>query len=838
MVTSIIKNKFFKVISMPEITTTKTHTSGIALGGIGAGSVELLPDGEFHCWQIANPPRFAKISNEKNVYDGENSTGALSFWVREKKENQKPLIRKLGMKTDAEDFTYRMFAWNKPVEKINFDGRFPLCTLDYKDEELSCKLKLQAVSPFVPHNSDISATPGFYMDFIAENPTDEAIEISFLGTLEPNFANKKEGNINTLHKVGNGYGVHIQPLKKSDAECCGDVCLSVSGDGEKSYITADYFRYMKEYVAESKFGVSQESVLFDFRETGSLPDSTVGEKPGTIPLYLNILTDKQLDALCDKYLQFPFACSLLRRIKHCKPDFLADREDKLAFLNCCRRQQLFRIKKEFGSCALCSKLTLLPKEKKTVRFVLSWYFPNLYSFKHKKVGHYYENLYNSSLEVNQFLVNNGDSIYDKAVKFSELLYLTNLPLVYPEAWSSNLSQLIKSSHYLKNGKFGLWEGLGSCGFHTTDITYHASFGLVNLFPDLQKKQMKMGAEFQRKDGRVHHLFKPGFEKVDNSYDRVDMNMQFVLMVLRDYLFTGDKDYLLSLWDNVKRAMDSIETLDTDGDGLPDYDTKRNTYDAWNFSGASAYISILWLAALKASVIIAEKAGDSKYREKWNILFEKGKKSLEEKLWNGEYYNLWVDGKETDESLMTDQLDGEWFLRTVGIKGILSDERICQVMQFIFSNNFDKEQGLVNATVPLGRKTTIHTYKNCQAEAVWTGIGYAFSALALSVGKSEIADTVVNSIHNNQLRLGHFWDHWECGHHYTRPMSSWSTLLAASGMAVDYENKKLSFSPVTENLTFPLVLPDILAKVTIANGEFTAEYINGNLEGWEITIKGV
>ena len=36
---------------------------------------------------------------------------------------------------------------------------------------------------------------------------------------------------------------------------------------------------------------------------------------------------------------------------------------------------------------------------------------------------------------------------------------------------------------------GLWEGLGSCGFHTTDITYHASFGLLALFPDLQKKQM-------------------------------------------------------------------------------------------------------------------------------------------------------------------------------------------------------------------------------------------------------------------------------------------------------------------------------------------------------------
>ncbi len=45
---------------MAEITTTKTHTSGIPLGGIGSGSVELLPDGEFHYWQIANPPRLTR----------------------------------------------------------------------------------------------------------------------------------------------------------------------------------------------------------------------------------------------------------------------------------------------------------------------------------------------------------------------------------------------------------------------------------------------------------------------------------------------------------------------------------------------------------------------------------------------------------------------------------------------------------------------------------------------------------------------------------------------------------------------------------------------------------
>ena len=283
-------------------------------------------------------------------------------------------------------------------------------------------------------------------------------------------------------------------------------------------------------------------------------------------------------------------------------------------------------------------------------------------------------------------------------------------------------------------------------------------------------------------------------------------------------------------------MDSIEKIDTDCDGLPDYETKRNTYDAWNFSGISAYISILWLAALKASVVIAEKVGDIARREKWSVLLEKGKKSLEEKLWNGEYYNLWVDGSNIDESLMTDQLDGEWFLRMIGLDGNVSDERIREVTDFIFRHNFDRDQGLVNATVPQGKKTTIHTYKNCQAEAVWTGIGYAFSALALSVGNREISDTVVNSIHNNQLRLGHFWDHWECGHHYTRPMSSWSTLIAASGMAVDYEKKSLTFRPTDKNITFPLVLPDVLAKVSFVDGELNIESIKGDLGKWEIRVK--
>ena len=66
---------------MAKITSTKTHTSGIALGGIGSGSVELFPDGEFHYWLVANQPRITTSCCESKVDDGEGSAGALSFWV-------------------------------------------------------------------------------------------------------------------------------------------------------------------------------------------------------------------------------------------------------------------------------------------------------------------------------------------------------------------------------------------------------------------------------------------------------------------------------------------------------------------------------------------------------------------------------------------------------------------------------------------------------------------------------------------------------------------------------------------------------------------------------------
>ncbi|MBO6053841.1 MAG: hypothetical protein J6Q17_08890, partial [Clostridia bacterium] len=409
---------------MATIITEKQHLSGIALGGIGTGSVELFPDGEFHAWQIANAPRWATRCWEGPADDGEGSTGALSFWVSTAREGEAHVVRKLGMKTAWEDFTYRMFPWNKPVERIVFDGRFPVCDLAYQDSALPVDVRLRAVAPFVPHRTEESASPGFYLDFSLFNPHKTPVTVSLLSSLEPSFCNRG-GCENELTVDGERTEIFLGPVpcdpwdERSREADRGSLCLSAEG-GEISHITAENFRFLREYVAESAFGVSQESFLFGFRETGELPDTAAGKRPEPLPEKLGELTEEAVDGRIEALAGYPFAQSLLRRVRAIRPDFPRTREEKETFLEACR-SSFRRMGDRFGSCALCSKMTLEAGERRKVRFILSWYFPNHYGAYGNRLGHYYENLFSDARAVNRFLAGGRERIEGGAERFADLL---------------------------------------------------------------------------------------------------------------------------------------------------------------------------------------------------------------------------------------------------------------------------------------------------------------------------------------------------------------------------------------------------------------------------------
>ena len=120
------------------------------------------------------------------ISSGIGKRAALRYYkyVTELSEGSKT-ARFVSKKPRQSGFSYRMFPRFKPIDAIEYDARFPVCELSYKEDALPVSVTLKAVAPFVPHDDDISSTPGFILDFCVENTSDGACVIDLLsGSLE------------------------------------------------------------------------------------------------------------------------------------------------------------------------------------------------------------------------------------------------------------------------------------------------------------------------------------------------------------------------------------------------------------------------------------------------------------------------------------------------------------------------------------------------------------------------------------------------------------------------------------------------------------------------------
>ena len=88
-------------------------------------------------------------------------------------------------------------------------------------------------------------------------------------------------------------------------------------------------------------------------------------------------------------------------------------------------------------------------------------------------------------------------------------------------------------------------------------------------------------------------------------------------------------------------------------------------------------------------------------------------------------------------------------------------------------------------------------KTCRRIACWTGVEYAISSMLIDFGMVRQGLDVARAVHDRYLRAGSCWNHNECGSHYYRAMSSWATLLAATGFKPDAPRHTLTIAPAGE-----------------------------------------
>ena len=139
----------------------------------------------------------------------------------------------------------------------------------------------------------------------------------------------------------------------------------------------------------------------------------------------------------------------------------------------------------------------------------------------------------------------------------------------------------------------------------------------------------------------------------------------------------------------------LKKFDRDDDCLIENDNiPDQTFDNWTMHGPSTYCNGLWLAALKAAIEIGKTLNHNYHPlDSW---LETGKKNLETKLWNGEYY-LYDTKSPHGKAIMADQLCGQWYADLLDLGNIFKPERANAMLKKIFGLNVMKvKEGNIGA----------------------------------------------------------------------------------------------------------------------------------------------
>ncbi|MBO5068703.1 MAG: hypothetical protein J6C62_09970 [Clostridia bacterium] len=499
-----------------------------------------------------------------------------------------------------------------------------------------------------------------------------------------------------------------------------------------------------------------------------------------------------------------------------------------------------------------STVTLKPNEKKSFKFIMSWYIPNCYNYwspyldqngKDVTWKNYYATQFDGAVSVIEYCFKNYSFLRDQTLKFTDELFSSTLPESVIDAISSTMSVLKSPTVMrLENGDFYGWEGVmrfsGSCE-GTCQHVWNYAYALCFLFPDLERsirnQEFKYGMD---KDGHLQfRLSLPVGREQPFFRACLDGQMGTVIKFYRDWKICGDDNFLKDNWSNVKMALeyawnDKNEGLwDADKDGVLE-GAQHNTLDMEVF-GPSGWLQSFYLTALKAGAEMAKYLGENDKAQEYLSIYENGKAWCEKNLFNGEYFIHKVDIKDKSvvekfdvveqywnaeqseikyqiaEGCDIDQLCGQWHAHIAGLGRVFDQTQIKSALNSIYKyNHLDSVRELANpwrafavndesATLmfsyPQGKYKPYIPITYC--EESMHGFEYQFAGLLFAEGLYEKGLSVVKGVRDRyDGEKRNPWNEMECGSNYARSMASFALLPILSGFFFDLPNKTIGFNP--------------------------------------------
>ena len=558
--------------------TNNGYWQGAPVGGFGSGTFSRTYRGDFARWHI------------KAGVDKYEVSYANQFAMFQQVQGQPKGVASVLMTGHPKDGELSSWNWDYPVGAGTYAALYPKSWYDYQWKQFPVRVVLEQLSPVLPNNYRESSYPIAVYRWHAENPTNKTVTVSLLlswtnmsgwfRTFTHGFDGApNEGNFNTY--------------RSEDLGTAGEM----------------------------------KGIVFDRKRATSMPNEWDGQfaiatlqTPGTEVTY-----QTTFQAMGDgKAVWSHFAQD--GRLADSDTSWVSDSE-KLA-----------------GAIAI--RFTLKPGETKTIPMVIAWDFPVVQFGEGREWYRRYTNFFGTdgknawkiaregllhgaqwSEEIDAWQAPYVDDaskpLWYRGMLFNELYILTD--------GGSFWGRPVDSSPTTPDS-FALLECYLYAYYATLDVRFYGSLPLLKFWPEIDKRVLVEFADtvpkqwpekglwvwktqligkpvlhMRKKIGAVPHdlgvpagdpfvaVNEPGWQDTNNWKD---LNSKFVLMVYRDYVFTGktDKAFLQETWPAVQDAIQYLRQFDHGG-GVPENSSYPDqTYDDWVVKGVSAYSGGLWLSA--------------------------------------------------------------------------------------------------------------------------------------------------------------------------------------------------------------------------------------------------
>ncbi len=340
---------------------------------------------------------------------------------------------------------------------------------------------------------------------------------------------------------------------------------------------------------------------------------------------------------------------------------------------------------------LAAYFQLSPRETRHVRFLISWFFPNVLNYWKQDVEettrqveqsgtwkNYYATLWEDSADVAAYAMKEWDRLKSDTQLFKDALFASSLPKVALEAISANLS-VLKSPTVLRlqDGTFYGFEGChpssGCCEGSCTHVWNYAQ-ALPFLFPALERSMREADYQYNlRPDGGMPFRLQLPLGSSRSSF-RPCADGQFggVMKAYRDWKICGNTEWLRGLWPAIRQSIEFAWSKTNDDRWDPEKQgvltgRQHHTLDMELF-GPNAWLTGFYLGALKAGAEMAKALGEEETALEFRSLFEKGSAWVDANLFNGEFYAQVVDlhdrsliesFDQNGDSMMGETLESYW-----------------------------------------------------------------------------------------------------------------------------------------------------------------------------------